>query len=514
MARERDQPVIYHGRHVVTLDPGHGPLLDRAGVLVRDGLVLEIGPVDALRRRHPGAREVGGTDRVVVPGLVDAHQHGRALTTSAHGIDDQPLETWLLDQRDRPQPDPFLAARIAGIRLLLSGVTTAAHPHIAPQTSDFADHTVATARGLASAGLRVSFGIDVKDRGSFTYDDDAELLSALPRAAAVAIAGAPNATAPRIDQLDALFQYLEDALDGSLVDVAVAPRGPQWCSPDALAWVAERARRGSHVHVHCAETRAQYGYFALRGSSPVRHLHAAGLLGPNVTLAHAVWLDAHDVRLIAETGAQLSHNPSSNLRLGSGIAPVAHLRRHGVQPALGSDSTGTTSDSIDLFAEARLARHLETLTRAPGDPGTLDEDSPLARLGEFMRAGRSATGRTEIVGRLTVGGPADLVLLDWDRVTAGTVPAVVESEPAWVIGARAGAEHVTDVVVAGEPLVAEGRYLLADLVELETELTEQIVALARPSERSSLAGALRPYVAARTAELAASAVGPFVSNAS
>lgn len=499
--------VIYHGRYLATLDGSRPPVEPESGVLVERGRVTAIDTLAELSRRAPGAALVGGRDYVVLPGLVDAHQHGRAITPAASGVLDEPLETWLLEQRGRPRPEPYLAARVAGIRLLLAGVTTAAHPHIAPAGDAFAEHTLATARGLRDAGLRVSFGIDVKDRATYTYDADDEFFASLPPDLRRALHDAPHAAPPTLAELDALLELLRTELDGSLVDVAIAPRGPQWCGPEALEWVAGHAGLGTHVHTHCAETRAQYGYFALRGTSPVRHLDASGLLRPNVTLAHAVWLDEDDVAVIASTGVRLSHNPSSNLRLASGVAPVAHLRRRGVEPGIGSDSAGPGGDAVDLFAEARLARHLEQLTRGPDDAPL----APLARLQVAMAAGRDASGHPEPSGRLAVSGPGDVVLLDWEAMTAGMVAAAADDAPASTLASRARASHVSDVVVGGRHLVSRGRYRVADLESLEDELLSNLLGT-RSTADETLVRRLRPHVEAATARYAA-AGGPFATNA-
>lgn len=102
--------VIYHGRHVVPFAPSSSPIPD-GGVLVASGRVVRIAPLTELRAEAPDSRVVGGRDRVVVPGLVDAHQHGRPMSPSARGVDDQELETWLLAQSAAPAPDPELSAQ-------------------------------------------------------------------------------------------------------------------------------------------------------------------------------------------------------------------------------------------------------------------------------------------------------------------------------------------------------------------------------------------------------------------
>ena len=124
---------IYWGRFLISF--GADVLaLDTGAVHVADGegVVDDLGPLDAVRARHPAAEEVGGADRVVMPGLIDAHQHGRALSPADQGCRDETLELWLAQQRAVARPDPVLSAKVAAIRSLLDGVTTIMHPHVPP----------------------------------------------------------------------------------------------------------------------------------------------------------------------------------------------------------------------------------------------------------------------------------------------------------------------------------------------------------------------------------------------
>src|SRR5688572_28004000 len=147
---------------------------------------------------------------------------------------------------------------------------------------------------------------------------------------------------------------------------------------------------------------------------PTRFLADQGLLGEQTLLAHCVWLDQEDIVVLAETGTHVVHNPASNLRLRSGISPVAALRAAGLLPALGSDSMGVTDDYVDLFASARLALALERLGLPNDEPHWAAH-----RFGSHLDAGARALRLPQGAGRLEASGPADLVLLDWDALVNG-----------------------------------------------------------------------------------------------
>ncbi len=491
-ADRRDQGTIYHGRALLTF-AAEGEVIPDGAVHVIGERITDIGTLRDVQRRHPEAALHGDTDTVVIPGLVDGHQHGRALSPSAQGVQDQALELWLVDQRNTRKVDPELSTQIAGIRMLLGGITSALHADVVRDPRRFDHDTLAALEGYRKAGLRVQFGIDVKDRASFTYDDDHEVRAWLPASIAHEL---PAAASPSLDALDDILRTAQQRTTNSPIQVGLAPRGPQWCTDGALEWVAAYAHSGTPVQTHCAETRAQYAYFAQHGSSPVRHLDAYGLLRPSTTLAHCVWLDTHDIELIAERGANVSHNPASNLRLRSGIAPVTAMRRAGIAVALGSDSTGLADDAVDLFAAARVAAALEGVRQADVDVGT-------GRLVDFARAGYRALGVPDDVAGLFVGGQADLVLLSWQALSAGIVGEPAGSDLPAILDARGSTAAVRDVIVAGQLVVRDGRYLLADLDELERELHERVAIEAPPGLPEPLHEALRELVLTRTSQLVA-----------
>lgn len=497
--------VNYLGRFLLPFDAA-AVAVPQGAVHVAAGSaqVTDLGSIAELRQRYPDAEEVGGDDYLVMPGLIDAHQHGRPVSPVELGCWDETLELWLLEQRGIERPGSVLSARVAAMRALLGGVTTMLHPHITGAPGRWAEEMLDVADAYAQSGMRVVFGMDVRDRGSYTYDDDQIFLAGLPPSVRAQVErDLPVGPAPASDELEHAFDALRSAMDGTHVTPALAPRGPQWCSGPLLDWVAEQSSRGALVQVHASETLAQYGWFAERGESPVRHLRRHGLLSPRVTLAHCVWLDPADVAAIAEQGAVVAHNPTSNLRLLSGRAPTAQLRAARVPIGVGTDSTGSGAEP-DLFGEIRLARWLEQLGRASAGL------SPEEHLHETLRGSAAAAGLPADLGRLAIGAAADLVLLACD----GLAPRGETDDAALprLVAERATRQDVSGVVVAGRQVVADGRYLVDDADALEEALRDEVDRLSRRPERRAAVRSLRPIVAEEVDRLRAIAsTADFVS---
>lgn len=492
---------IYWGSHLLPFGEDAQPAVD-AGVFVAHGTseIADIGPIDALRAVHTGALEVGGRGALVMPGLIDAHQHGRAATAHELGIRDEELELWLLEQRAAAPPDVGLSARIAAAWSLLGGVTTLLHAHVSGDPRRASADAAAAVGGFAASGARVLFGMDVRDRASFTYADDKSFLAGLPPELADRTRQLLPPVGPaNIAELDDLLATLAGQASGSLVHVALAPRGPQWCTPETLEWLTARAQAGVAIQTHAAETRAQYGYFAESGSSPVQFLDRHGLLGRATTLAHCVWLDPTDVELLATSGTTVAHNPSSNLRLGSGRAPLGALRTAGVPVGIGTDSVALVGRP-DLFAEIRLAHWLEQA------PAGQFRTELFASFAAALAGGGRAARPAGAVGELGIGHPADIVVLAMSTraFASEDVPPPNDARSDVELALqRASRDDVTDVVVGGREVVRDRRYLPFDLAAAEQQLLHQLRGSRPDPARRELVKLLRPDVDRERRRLAA-----------
>jgi 5-methylthioadenosine/S-adenosylhomocysteine deaminase len=465
--------LLVRGGWVLTGDPTRGTVLRDAAVLVENGQITRVGTYAELTSLGAGATVVGDERHLVLPGLVNAHHHARGATWLQRGHPDEPLEAWLLAFRFASPLDAELDARFAAERLLRAGITTVLVSFYAPPDAQLETGLRATLAGLTSTGIRVAFAVGVMDQSAWADPRFRESLPPDTEARLTERIG-PAGRSPRPELALDLFRRLH-AEPPDRATILLGPVSPVWCSEDLLQAVARlSADTGAMMHTHARETRQQL-------QPPLSRLAEIGFLSERVSLAHCVWLDDEDVHALATAGATVVHNPSSNLRLGSGIAPLRRLKEAGVTLALGTDSMGMRDDD-DMLAEIGLAATLHRPSGVWLDPA---EVVRMATVG-----GARAAGLANSVGQIAPGFRADLTLVDLNALAN---PAGVEA-PLDLLVARATARHVDIVIVDGTVVVAGGRATLTDQDETARKLGEAL----RHTEPDPLADALmaevRPFV--------------------
>jgi 5-methylthioadenosine/S-adenosylhomocysteine deaminase len=476
----------------------------RAGVLVHaDGSVIEdaalawkgdsivaCGPWRAMRRAAGDAPVVGGRDAVLVPGLVNAHQHGHGLTSLAGGVSDQPLEGWLAEGLGIPVPSDRASILLAAARQIRSGVTTAVHLHACRRPAD-PGRMHARIAAYRESGLSVAFASGFKSRRRFALADDEAFLAGLDddlRREIVAAFGEP----PALDYLpgDEWAAAMREAAsaaqaEGDGVRLLVGPAGPEWCEPGDLALAADVARElGLGIQVHLAESPLQAMHAARHpGVSGLAALERAGLVGSMTSLVHVVHATEQERERIATSGAMVVTCPGSNLRLAHGVAPIADLAARGVAVALGSDSIGF-GDRDDLWSEARLLMALHERVGVRGTWAALTTAG--ARAATMPRA-----------GRLEPGARADFVLLDAAGITEPAGDWL--GDPAAVVLGRARPQDVRLVVARGREILRDGRILAFDEQAVAEEARDAIARSRR--DPASALRARRVATAVREAHL-------------
>ena len=415
------------------------------------------------RHRSRGGNE-GGEDLLAMPALVNAHDHGYGLRPLALGGADDALECWIASLTSRPTIDPRLEAAVAFGRMALAGIGATVHCHNSLAVDRLPEEAAGVARAAAEVGIRVAFSCPILDRNAFVYGDPGALLPGLDPPDRARLAEAASRTGPAVHQVEQV-EAIADALHGERFQVQYGPIGPQWCQDATLERIARAsADHGRRVHMHLLESRRQREWldFTYGPGGILRHLDDVGLLSPRLTVAHGVHLTGPECALLAERGVTVAVNTSSNLRLRSGVAPLARFIAHGVRFGLGLDG-GAHDDDQDYFRDLRLTWRLH------GGTG-LDPALSPARLFEAASrdGGRVIDGSADH-GTAASGARADLAALDYAAMSADFVAGGQDEVD--VVLARAAARHVRRLVVDGRDVVRDGRLTgVPPLDEMEAEL--------------------------------------------
>jgi 5-methylthioadenosine/S-adenosylhomocysteine deaminase len=427
MTKPGPEPVslIIQGAWVLTMNREH-QVFSPGAVALQGAEIVAVGPPGELRQRFAPARVLDYPQGMILPGLINAHTHA-AMSLFRGLADDLPLEEWLnnyiFPAESRLNGDfVYWGTKLAVAEMLLSGTTTFTDMYL------FADHV---ARAASETGIRVVVGEVLYDFPSPNY-------------------GPPEAGLKFSEDLCRAWQ------DHPLVSVAIQPHAVYTCSPELLQRCGELAARlDTRLIIHLAETprevedcRARYG------ASPVAHLHRLGLLTSRLLADHAVVLDQADKELLAASGAGVAHCPESNMKLASGIAPVADLLRLGVPVGLGTDGCAS-NNNLDLIQEMDTAAKLQKVHYL--DPTVLP--APTA-LGLATRGGARVLGLDREVGALAPGLKGDLIVLDLDQPHL----TPLYDPYSHLVYAATGAD-VQTVLVNGRVVVQDRRLLSFDLDE-------------------------------------------------
>ena len=493
---------LIRGRYLVCRATGRDAveMFEDAALFQREGEIVEIGPYDALKARHPDAAEIGTRDHLVMPGLVNAHHH-IGVTHPIAGCLDGPLELWLTEVWARRDVDPYLDTLWGACQLLRSGVTTVMHNvvrWIVPAGDALLGVSERILAAYREAGMRVAYSIGMKEHNVIAYGDDETIPS---RAACDSLERARPA-----HRRGPLRRRLPRALRGALPAARGRRRRPRApaAEPEQCAMgVGQsvpadqgtgRALRRRHPHAPRGD-RLPGGLCAadlrqIAGSAPGRaRLPRPGAVVRSRSMACRRGSGAAG----GSAGTVICHNPSSNLRLQSGIAPVQRMLEAGLTVALGADSSGINDDQ-ELLQEVRLASALHRGTGTGHDAPRL---TPADLLRMATASGAQACRFGDLTGTLEVGKRADAVLMNLDRMTEGF--GMSEAVPVLELLFQRGRDrHIDAVLVDGEVVFSDGRPTRFDAAEVVSELRQRFSQplAAHEQERRALAAALRPYVRA------------------
>ena len=401
-------------RFIVPVEPAQ--TLAGHSLLVDDGQIVALAPLANVDRDYAAREHVALPQHVLIPGLVNAHTH--AAMSLFRGIaDDLPLARWL-SEHIWPRESRFVApdfvydgTLLAAAEMLKGGVTCCNDMYFFPD---------AGARAFLESGMRAMLGLVVLDFPTpYAADPDGYLQAGLA---------------------------VRDALKHEpRLAFALAPHAPYTVGDPAFRKIVTYARQlDLPIQTHLAETAAEVTESLERfGMTPLARLHDLGATGPGLIAIHGVHLTTADVDLLAVHGGHVVHCPASNMKLGSGIAPVATLAARSINLALGTDGAAS-NNRLDLFGEMRLAALLAKVSAHDAAAFPARQVLHAATLG-----GACALGLEHTLGSLAPGKAADIVAVDLSGIDA--LPCY---DPVSHLVHAVGRDAVTDVWVGGRRVVA------------------------------------------------------------
>jgi 5-methylthioadenosine/S-adenosylhomocysteine deaminase len=418
-----------HNITAITMDAEERVLRDAAIVTARERIVY-VGPQAGAPAAHLADTVIDGAGMVAIPGLINGHTH-LAMTLFRGAADDLPLMTWLQEkiwpvEAHLTEEDVYWASLLGICEMLRAGVTT---------FSDMYWHVEAVARAVRESGIRAHLS-------------------------GVVIGVVPNGAEMLAMAVERVRAFVEEG--HPRITPMFGPHAPYTVPEAMLRQVAEQAATlGVGIHTHLSETAAEVQEsMRQHGLAPIAYVNRVGLFSVTVTIAHAVHPLPAEIPLLAERGVGVVHCPGSNMKLGSGIAPVSDYLAAGVTVGLGTDGAGS-NNTLDLLREVYLAA---LLAKVGGDATAL----PAARaLGLATRDGARALHREDI-GTLEVGKLADLALLDF---TAPHLTPADGREVSHLAYAAKGSD-VDTVIVHGQVLLRGRRLLTLDEARIRAHVRE------------------------------------------
>jgi cytosine/adenosine deaminase-related metal-dependent hydrolase len=454
--------ILLENASVVTLNTSK-PVLEGQQILIHEGAIDQIG-----RKVHtrglPITRRIDCSQMIVMPGLVNAHSHLTEILQKSFR-DNARMEIWR-DYRTKTEdlakltPEEIgTAAELACSEMLKNGVTSVVD-HFSTRPGLTVGKMEAILGAFEKTGIRGMLVPSLRDQ------DFLRLATRSPNRRNATKQPAPESWK---EEVLAVLARLRRARTHS--GIMLGPSSPMNCSDGLLREVVKLAEQYDlGIHTHLLETRLQaWAARKIYKKTVCAHLAEIGFLSSRVSTAHSIWLDEKDMDLLATSGASVVHNPASNLKLGSGIAPVAKLKTRGVNVALGTDG-GDTSDSYSIFEQMRLAAYVSRVVAK--DPDNWITALDAIKMGTVNGAEAVPAWRGKI-GKIKPGYRADLILLKPSlrlRPLRDIVHQLVFCE---------GGQSVDTVLVDGKVVVEGGRLVGID----EESLIRRVEPISRKMHR-------------------------------
>lgn len=446
---------IIRGGRVLNIDARSVDVVD---LLLLGDTIQELGrpglqaPADAI--------VIDATSKLLMPGLVNAHTHGHG--SLGKGLGDK----WSLELLLNASPwvggsftldDKYLAARLNAAEMVLKGCTAAYDMYFEfPRPSR--EGLEAAGRGYSEVGVRAVLAPMMADHT--LYQAIPGLLEAIPKRLRAHVEKLQ--LAPATESVAACRELLHSwPFDRDRVRAALGPTIPLHCSDQFLVACRDLAREhGIGIQIHLAESKVQAVTGVKRyGKTLARHLDDLGLIGPGFTGAHCVWLDDNDLTLLGDKGASVAHNPGSNLRLGSGVAPARQMLDKKITVGIGTDGSAS-SDNQNMFEAMRLAAFVSRLAT----PDYSDWLGTWEVLALATTASAHALGMGDTIGKIAPGYKADILFLDLSNVNF--VP--LNDLPNQIVNCE-DSSAVDSVMIGGRMVLEQRRFIALDYDKLRRD---------------------------------------------
>jgi len=461
--------LILRGKHVLT-DPRRkeqGVFRDGA-IAIEGDRITAVDSFDNLKRQRPGAKILGNGKQLLMPGLVDAHSHGRGMSPIQKGVKNDFLENALFDWAYMHLLPPELCAGMAAYHHIRTGATLLHHNGFDDDGAVGASRAHAAIKVYLDSGIRLAFSPGVRDESKLALDEFA-FYETLP-------ADLKDWARPRVQydkrQIEedyfALFADLHGKYNGGKTRILLSPSWAHGLTERFARRVVDVAAGKIQIHMHTLQSPVQKAYGLRRHGKPtLQWLDEVGLVARNVTYGHAIHVTQADIDLMGRRGASVTNHPSCNFIMRNGITPVMQMRKAGINVAMGLDDK-TINDDEDAVMELRMMHKVHRL-------GSFElSESPLDAYEAFEIAtlnGARVCGFEGETGALAPGMKADAVLVDLDRVEnqpwldprSDIVEAFVQ---------RAMGTDVDTVVVGGRVVMEHRQLKLLDVDALFAAVRE------------------------------------------
>jgi guanine deaminase len=446
--------------------------------LIQGGRVLTVGRLDGVHADllidgdtivavlPPGesvtadAKRIDATGRLLIPGLINAHTHATAALGKAMA------DRWSLELLLNAYPwtaggrsveTKYLSAKIGALEMVQKGCT-ACYDLAAEIPAPSVEGVCAVAQAYCDVGMRAVVAPMMAD--TTFYRAIPGLIEAMP-APLREKAEALHATPYDVSLATCRTLVESWSFDHDCQRPALGPTIPHHCSDAFITGCRDLARvHGIGVQMHVAESKVQAVVGPRKyGTTLIGHLHKLGLIGPNFTAAHAIWIDDDDIARLADAGASVAHNPGSNLKLGSGLGAVRKMRERGISVGIGTDGC-LSSDNQNVFEAMRMAA---LISRVQG-PDPSQWLTAAEAFDAATRGGARVLGMERSIGQIAPGFKADVVFLDLTSINY--VPL---NEPLLHVVFVEDGAGVDRVMVGGHMVVEGGKVISVDMVKLAAE---------------------------------------------